>query len=138
MPDKRPDIPADLERSLMIKAGYRCAICKKTSGLQIDHIVEWPKVRKHEFNNMIVLCAVCHARKKNTSDPRHINRASLEQVKSKLMMLNGRFSDLERWIIETFQKKLAEDAEAIPAVAISERLSLLEPISKFPTAVDPL
>ena len=55
--------------------------------------------------NMIVLCAVCHARKKNTSDPRHINRASLEQVKSKLMMLNGRFSDLERWIIETFQKK---------------------------------
>jgi len=40
-------------------------------------------------------------------------------------MLNGRYSDLERRIIETFQKKLAEDAEAIPAVAISERLSLL-------------
>jgi 5-methylcytosine-specific restriction endonuclease McrA len=91
MPDQRPAIPAELERSLMIEAGYRCAICKETSGLQIDHIVEWAKVLKHEFNNMIVLCAACHARKMNTSDPRHINRASLQRIKSNLMMLNYRY-----------------------------------------------
>jgi 5-methylcytosine-specific restriction endonuclease McrA len=63
MPEQRPAIPAELERSLMIEAGYRCAVCKETSGLVIDHIVEWAKVLKHEFNNMIVLCAVCHARR---------------------------------------------------------------------------
>jgi 5-methylcytosine-specific restriction endonuclease McrA len=54
----------------MIEAGYRCAICKETSGLEIDHIVEWAEVRKHEFNNIIVLCAVCHARKTDTNNPR--------------------------------------------------------------------
>jgi hypothetical protein len=74
----------------MIEAGYRCAICKETSSLHIEHIVEWATVRKHEFNNMIVLCATCHGRKKNTHDPRHINRASLQRIKQNLMMLNRR------------------------------------------------
>ena len=86
--------PRGPRTNLVIEAGYRCAICKETSGLTIDHIVEWAKVRKHEFTNMIVLCAVCHARKTNTSDPRHINRAGLDRYKSKLMMLNSRYSDL--------------------------------------------
>jgi 5-methylcytosine-specific restriction endonuclease McrA len=54
----------------MIEAGYRCAICKETSSLHIEHIVEWAKVGEHEFSNMIVLCATCHGRKTNTSDPK--------------------------------------------------------------------
>ena len=62
MSEQRSPIPADLQRSLMIEAGYRCAICKETSGLQIDHIIEWSEVREHKFENMIVLCAICHAR----------------------------------------------------------------------------
>jgi hypothetical protein len=56
-------------------------------------------VKEHKFENMIVLCAVCHARKADTSNPRHINRTSLKQIKATLMMLNGRYSDLERRII---------------------------------------
>jgi hypothetical protein len=39
---------------------------------------------------MIVLCATCHGRKKNTHDPRHINRASLQRIKQNLLMLNRR------------------------------------------------
>ena len=117
--------PRGPRTNLVIEAGYRCAICKETSGLTIDHIVEWAKVRKHEFTNMIVLCAVCHARKTNTSDPRHINRAGLDRYKSKLMMLNSRYSDLERRVIEEFQEKLATDPLALPSIFIPERLNLL-------------
>jgi HNH endonuclease len=127
MPEQRPAIPAELERSLMIEAGYRCAMpmCNETSALTIDHIVEWAKVHKHEFSNMIVLCAVCHRRKTNTSDPRHINRASLKRIKSNLMMLNGRYSDLERPVIEDFQVQLAANPEVLPSVVIPEQLRLL-------------
>jgi 5-methylcytosine-specific restriction endonuclease McrA len=60
MSDDRPAIPAGLERDLMIEAGYRCAVCKTTEPLVIDHIIEWAVVQKHEFENMIVLCGNCH------------------------------------------------------------------------------
>jgi hypothetical protein len=118
----RPDISNDLERSLFIEAGYRCAVCKETDPLQIDHIVEWAKVQVHEFENMIVLCANCHGRKKDTSHPRHINRASLKKIKSNLMLLNGRYSDLERRIIDNFREK---GATVGLSVFIPERLFLL-------------
>jgi hypothetical protein len=109
----------------MIEAGYRCAICKETSGLDIEHIIEWAEVLEHKFENMIVLCAVCHRRKSKTSDPRHINRASLQKIKSNLMLLNGRYSDLERRITETFQEQLACDPQTIPFVILPEVLYLL-------------
>jgi hypothetical protein len=109
----------------MIEAGYRCAVCKTTEPLVIDHIVEWSEVQKHEFENMIVLCANCHARKKNTSDPRHINRASLKQIKHNLMMLNGRYSDLERRIIEAFRVVVAAKPGFVPWIVIPDRLQIL-------------
>jgi hypothetical protein len=125
MPESRPAIPADLERSLMIESGYRCAVCKTTEPLQIDHIFEWSAVHEHKFENMIVLCANCHARKKNSSDPRHINRASLQRIKSNLMLLNGRYSDLERRIIEEFREARAAAPTTFPSLFIPERLHLL-------------
>lgn len=109
----------------MIEAGYRCAVCKTPEPLQIDHIVEWSSVNAHEFENMIVLCANCHARKRNTSDPRHINRASLRRMKSNLMLLNGRYSDLERRIIDAFREALAAHQATALSIFIPERLHLL-------------
>lgn len=125
MSNDRPAIPAALERALMIEAGYRCAICKGTDPLVIDHIIEWAEVQEHTFENMIVLCANCHGRKKKTSDPRHINRASLRLIKDNLMMLNGRYSDLERRIIEKFQEDLATNPIDAPSIVIPERLQIL-------------
>lgn len=122
---QRDHIPAELERALMIEAGYRCAICKSTDALQIEHIREWAVVREHAFANMIVLCANCHGRKVNTSNPRHINRASLEVIKSNLMMLNGRYSDLERRVIDTFRESILRDPSCIPTILLPEQLSLL-------------
>jgi HNH endonuclease len=110
----------------MIEAGYRCAICEETSGLEIDHIIEWSEVHEHKFENMIVLCAVCHARKTDTSNPRHINRASLQQIKSTLMMLNGRYSDLERRIIKAFQEHLAAHPKVTtPSAVIPVQMRML-------------
>lgn len=121
----RTAIPANLERDLMHEAGWRCAICKTIAPLQIDHIEEWSKVQAHEFNNMIVLCANCHGLKKNSSDPRHINSSNLRRIKSNLMMLNGRYSDLERRIIEVFRDAVKHWPEAIPETYIPERMWLL-------------
>ena len=78
----------------MLEVGYRCPLCHQTEPLEFEHIEEYSVVQKHEFTNMIVLCASCHGRKKDTSSPRHINRASLRKLKQSLMLLNGRYSDL--------------------------------------------
>ena len=59
------EISNALERALMIEAGYRCAIptCRTVQPLQIEHIEDYSKVQKHEFANMLVLCANCHGMK---------------------------------------------------------------------------
>lgn len=127
MSEDRPAVPDDLVRAVMIEAGYRCAIatCRETSGLQIDHIEDWAKVREHKFENLIVLCAVCHARKQKSSDPRHINRASLKRIKANLMMLNGRYGDTERRYIAEAQRMLATDPNAFAPLRIHETMYLL-------------
>jgi hypothetical protein len=60
------------------------------------------------------------------SDARHINRASLQRTKSDLILLNGRYSDLERRIIDTFQEELAVNPQTIPSIIIPERLHVLD------------
>lgn len=125
MSTSRPSIPSELERDLMLESGYRCALCKATSPLQIDHIVEWSKVNEHKFENMIVLCANCHARKTNTNNPRHINRVSLRKLKSNLTMMNGRYSDLEKRVISFFQEMSLNDNSKVPAIIIPERMIIL-------------
>jgi len=99
----RIHIPNELQRQLMLEVGYRCPLCKQTEPLEFEHIEDYAEVQRHEFTNMIVLCASCHGRKRDTSSPRHINRASLRKLKQNLMMLNGRYSDMERRVIEVFQ-----------------------------------
>ena len=98
----RPHPPAELERMLMIEAGHRCAIptCRATAPLEIDHIDDWAQVREHRFENMIVLCANCHGRKGNRRG--QIDRKSLRQYKANLAVINSRYSDLERRVLETF------------------------------------
>jgi hypothetical protein len=101
----RLDIPAPLKRRLMIEAGHRCAIpaCRAAAPPQIEHIIEWAKVQRHDFENMIVLCANCHGRKGN----RHgqIDRQALRQYKANLAVLNSRYGDLERRVLEFFAEQ---------------------------------
>lgn len=123
----RDHIPNELQRTLLLEAGYRCPLCKQTEPLEFEHIEEWSDVKKHEFTNMIVLCASCHGRKKDTSNPRHINKASLKKLKQSLMLLNGRYSDLERRVLEVFQQFYVINpiTELPPCYILPESMHLL-------------
>jgi hypothetical protein len=93
----KPAIPAELERSVLVECGHRCAIptCRQHP-IEIAHIVPWATVRKHGFNNLVALCPTCHAR----YDKGEIDRKSMFQYKQALSVLNSRYGDLERRVLE--------------------------------------
>ncbi|MGW2541642.1 HNH endonuclease [Kitasatospora sp. NPDC001574] len=101
MPEGRPPIPAELERRVLVEAGHRCAIptCRQHP-VDIEHIVDWARVKRHEFENLIALCPTCHRRKGN--GPNQIDRKSLRQYKANLAVLNSRYGDLERQALQWF------------------------------------
>jgi hypothetical protein len=105
MPEGRPDIPRELERASFVEAGHRCAIltCRAVAPLVIEHIDDWATVREHRFENMIVLCANCHGLK--GEGPRKLDRKALRQYKINLGILNNRYSDFERRVLEYFTEK---------------------------------
>jgi hypothetical protein len=102
MAHDRDHYPAELERALMLEAGYRCSVpaCKTVEPLQIDHIVDYAKVKEHQFENMIVLCANCHNRK--GKGPRRLDRKALRVIKRNLGVINARYNDLERRVLQHF------------------------------------
>jgi 8-oxo-dGTP pyrophosphatase MutT (NUDIX family) len=101
MPEGRPAIPRALARAVKEEAGYRCAIptCKATSALEIAHIRPWSEVREHTFDNLIYLCAICHKR----YDDGEIDRQSILAYKRNLGVVNGRYSDFERRILQVLR-----------------------------------
>lgn len=62
------------------------------------HIVPWVEVKEHTFENMIVLCSTDHFR----YDSKQIPRQSIEIYKANLSMLNGRYGEIERRMLEMF------------------------------------
>lgn len=114
----RPDIPADLERQLMIEAGYRCAVptCRAVAPLEIEHIEDYAKVQKHEFSNMIVLCRNCHGLK--GTGPRKLDRKALKEIKHNLGLINNRYNDVERRILEHFAEHPDSEYVVLPGTEI--------------------
>ena len=98
---RRPPIPSELQRSVLIEAGHRCAIptCRQ-SPVVIAHIVAWSKCKEHKFENLISLCPTCHSR----FDGGEIDKKSMLIYKHQLSMLNRRYGDLERRIINLFSR----------------------------------
>lgn len=97
-------VPLPMERRLKEESGYRCAIptCKQTSALEMAHIVPWAKVQQHTFENIIVLCAICHTR----YDSGDIPRASIVQFKRNLGLLTHRYSQMEYRALTYFANNL--------------------------------
>lgn len=97
--ESRPKIPKALERDVLLESGHRCAIptCRQTA-MQIHHIVPWEKCHKHEFDNLIVLCPNCHTRAHNGE----IDRKSITLYKHNLSIINSRYGDYERRILQHF------------------------------------
>jgi hypothetical protein len=99
---RRPPIPSELQRSVLIEAGHRCAIhtCRQVA-VEIAHIVAWSKSKEHRLENLIALCPTCHTR----FDRGEIDRRSMLIYKHRLSVPNNRYGDLERRIIELFARE---------------------------------
>jgi hypothetical protein len=54
-------------------------------------------VQEHAFDNLILLCANCHARA-----DRDIDRSAMKTYKANLGLIGGRYGDLERRVLEWF------------------------------------
>ena len=103
---KRPPIPADLERAILIECGHRCAIptCRQVP-LEISHIQPWSRCKTHAFENLIALCPTCHTRFDNGD----IDRKSMRIYKLNLFLVSSRYGDLELRVIRTFVMDRAID-----------------------------
>ena len=108
--ERRPAIGAALRRQVLIEAGHRCAIptCR-AHPVEIEHIDDWVTVREHRFENLIALCPTCHARKGNR--PGQIDRQSLKIYKANLALLNIRYGEYERRLLEQFGTSHHEDRD---------------------------
>ena len=97
MADSRAPIPRELKRRVLVEAGHRCAIptCRATT-TELAHITPWAECKVHEFSNLIALCPNCHTR----FDRGEIDRKSMTIYKANLGLLNGRYSDFERRMLE--------------------------------------
>lgn len=98
---KRPPIPADLEREILIEAGHRCAIhtCRQTP-IQLAHITPWAKCKEHRYENLIALCPTCHSR----FDRGVIDRKSMIAYKARLLTIGGRFTIFEMRLLRKLRQ----------------------------------
>jgi len=106
----RPTIPAALERKVKMESGHRCAIptCKQTP-VDIHHIVPWETCQNHEFDNLIALCPTCHRKA-----DREIDRKSIKMYKHNLSIVNSRYGDYERRILQYFVDNSDEEFIELP------------------------
>ncbi|KPF76743.1 hypothetical protein IP68_02285 [Blastomonas sp. AAP25] len=94
--ERRPPIPAEIRRRVLVEAGHRCAIptCRYIE-VEIHHIIPWANCRSHDYDNLIALCANCHRR----ADRGEIDRKSLRLYKINLRFAHDKFSQLEMDIL---------------------------------------
>ncbi|WP_282698205.1 HNH endonuclease signature motif containing protein [Streptomyces sp. CC208A] len=87
-----------MKRAVLEEAGYACAVptCRATT-TEIAHIEPYAKVQEHTFANLIALCPNCHTR---FDQKKEIPKLSILRYKANLAVLNGRYSDLERRMLE--------------------------------------
>lgn len=112
MPDGRPTVPAELKRALLVEAGHRCAIptCRHPR-VEIAHIIPWSECKEHDFSNLIALCANCHDLYDNG---RLMDRSAMRQYKTNLAIVNSRYIDFERRILEYFSQNPDESMVRLP------------------------
>lgn len=106
--NKRPAVPMEIQRKVKLEAGHRCAIptCKQTP-VELAHIIAYHKVQEHTFENLIALCPTCHTRYDNGD----IDKKSMEQYKANLSIINARYNDFEKRVLETINNQENKDIQ---------------------------
>lgn len=97
-------VPASIKRELMEEAGYRCAVptCRGTLALELAHIEPWAETHDNAFDNLLVLCAVCH---QMYDREKRIPMTAIRSYKQNLAVLNGRYNDFERRLLEALHER---------------------------------
>lgn len=120
----RPAIPVALERAVKIEAGHRCAIptCKYPR-VEIAHIVPWAEVQEHKFENLIALCPNCHDLYDKDDK---IDRRSMLTYKANLGLLNSRYGEFERRVLQLFSEQSQINRIRLPGLSAILVLYLLK------------
>jgi hypothetical protein len=97
---------------VLIEAGHRCAIptCREPT-TDVHHIVPWKECRKHEFENLIALCANCHRRCRRGE----IDRTAQRIYKANLGLIGSRYSHFERRILDELAQHPQATQVRLPA-----------------------
>jgi len=61
-PKDRGAIPSELKRKVRQRCGFGCALCGSPI-YDYEHIEDYAHVRKHEYENLVLLCPTCHRKK---------------------------------------------------------------------------
>ncbi len=95
----RSSLADALKRDVLVEAEHRCAIptCRQFP-VHIRHVHEPADNGEDEFTNLIALCEGCYDRVKSG----YLTRRSLEQYKANLSVINARYGDVERRVLQTF------------------------------------
>lgn len=111
----RDSIPEKLRRKVLVEAGHRCAIptCRHTR-VEVAHIVPWPKVKEHTFENLIALCPNCHDL---YDKDKKIDRKSMLIYKQNLGLLGSRYGEFERRVLHLFCESQKANAIRLPGLS---------------------
>src|SRR5450759_1684073 len=85
----RTTIPRDIVTSVLIEAGYRCAVptCRNILAIDLHHIVEVKDGGPNESANLLALCPTCHALYTRGT----ISKEAIDAWKTMLVALNHAF-----------------------------------------------
>lgn len=109
----RKHLPADLKRAVLMESGFRCAIpaCRQDNP-EVHHITPISEGGPDSFHNLIALCPNCHARYHRGE----IDRKAMRIYKANLAIVNGRYSSLERRVLEHFGQRPDTNDILLPRV----------------------
>jgi len=80
--ETRPPIPSKIKREVRQRCGYGCILC----GCPIydyEHIEEYSVVKEHTFENLALLCPICHRKKTNKLISKEKILAALKSVEKR-------------------------------------------------------
>lgn len=126
MPQGRSEIPADFQRRLMVECGHRCACCGEPTSLEKAHIIAWSVKKEHKFENLLVLCAVCH---KRSEDEKWDHQTLLAYKKNPWVKRyrcnsDGDSRDIARLQLDLDPSKFGDGERARAIAAISAALDI--------------
>lgn len=120
----RISIPQATKRKVLVESGHRCAIpaCKQYP-VEVHHIIPYEKCKEHKFENLIALCCTCHARYHRYRD---IDLKSLQIYKANLGLLNSRYGEFERRVLQKFFEEPHQKSIRLPGCSEISVLYLIK------------